>query len=316
MPDAAQFTLALFDSTGLATSVQAPARVPAADAGDSHEVNANSPPREPGSAAKCSNYVLDGDRALARGWVARARDNIVAIRLSKEIEAAGRPPIPEEQAQLLRFVGFGATELAQNCFPLPGATGYRDGWEEIGRDLADAVTPAEYAALQRATQYAHYTPESVVRALWHAAERLGCDNMTNSGIVARVAGDAIDAKLFLPNMATEEFLSCLSKAALEKAAAAEGVKVGSRGKDTRANLIERFKDGTYVHPSALFAPTPDEVADATRHASDWDEGSGEDDAGGGEGEGTGDDLDQHPEDGADTGPWSDTDGDQLPAAAE
>ena len=85
----------------------------------------------------------------------------------------GRAPTHEEQAQLLRFVGFGATELAQNCFPLPGATGYRDGWEAIGRDLADAVTPAEYAALQRATQYAHYTPESVVRALWHAAQRLG-----------------------------------------------------------------------------------------------------------------------------------------------
>ena len=118
---------------------------------------------------------------------------------------------------------------------------------------------------------------------------LSCrDNMTNSGIVARVAGDSIDAKLFLPNMATEEFLSCLSKAALEKAPAAEGVKIGSRGKDTRANLIERFKDGTYVHPSALFAPTPDEIADARRNASYWDEGAGEDDAGAGEGEGTGD----------------------------
>ena len=173
MPDAAQFTLALFDSTGLGTSVQAPARVPAADAADLHEADAESPPREPGPAANGSNYVLDGDRALARGWVARARDNIAAIRLSKEIEAAGRAPTHEEQAQLLRFVGFGATELAQNCFPLPGATGYRDGWEAIGRELADAVTPAEYAALQRATQYAHYTPESVVRALWHAAQRLG-----------------------------------------------------------------------------------------------------------------------------------------------
>jgi hypothetical protein len=77
------------------------------------------------------------------------------------------------------------------------------------------------------------------------------------GIVARVAGAAIDAKLLLPNMATEEFLSCLSKAAIEKAAADEGVKIGSRGKDTRANLIERFKDGIYIYPSALFAPTPD-----------------------------------------------------------
>jgi adenine-specific DNA methylase len=173
MPDAAQFTLALFDSTGRGTSVLPPADVPARDAPDRQDADAESPSFETGPVANGSNYVLDGDRALARGWAARARDNIAAIRLSKELEAAGRAPTFEEQAQLLHFVGFGATELAQNCFPLPGAARYRDGWEAIGRDLADAVTPAEYAALQRATQYAHYTPESVVRVLWHAAQHLG-----------------------------------------------------------------------------------------------------------------------------------------------
>ena len=163
------------------------------------------------------------------------------------------------------------------------------------------------------------TDQDVVRKAARAMLQiaLSCrDNMTNSGIVARVAGDAIDAKLFLPNMATEEFLTCLSKAALEKAATAEGVKTGSRAKDTRANLIARFKDGTYVHPSALFAPTPDEIAEARRHASDWDAGVGEDDAGGREGEGTGDGHQEDPEDTSDAGPGIDPDEDQLPAAAE
>jgi ParB family chromosome partitioning protein len=145
---------------------------------------------------------------------------------------------------------------------------------------------------------------------------LSCrDNMTNSGVVARVAGDAIDAKLFLPNMATEAFLSCLSKAALEKAAVAERVKIGSRGKDTRANLIERFKEGIYVHPSALFAPTPDEIAEARLRASYWDEGGAEDNSGAGEGEATGDGH-EDPEDGSSSGSWTDPDEDQLPAAAE
>jgi len=116
MPDAAQFTLALFDSTGLGTSVQAPATVPAADAADFHEADAESPPRDSGPVTNGSNYVLDGDRALARGWVARARDNIAAIRLSKEIEAAGRAPTHEEQAQLLRFVGFGPPNLPRTAF--------------------------------------------------------------------------------------------------------------------------------------------------------------------------------------------------------
>ena len=144
---------------------------------------------------------------------------------------------------------------------------------------------------------------------------LSCrDNMTNSGIVARIAGDAIDAKPFLSNMATEGFLSCLSKAALEKAAAAEGVRVGSRGKDTRANLIERFKDGTHVHPSALFAPTPHEIADATRDTNDWEEGGGEDHAGTGEGEGTEDGSEGLCD--AESGSLSGPDENQLAAAAE
>ena len=162
------------------------------------------------------------------------------------------------------------------------------------------------------------TDQDVVRQAARAMLQvtLSCrDNMTNSGIVARVAGDAIDAKLFLPNMATEEFLSCLSKAALEKAAAAESVKIGSRAKDTRANLIERFKDGTYVHPSALFAPAPEEIADARRRASNWHDGAGENDAGGGEGEGT-EDRQEGPEDASHAGPKIDPDEDQLHAAAE
>ena len=119
------------------------------------------------------NFYLDGDRGLARGWPSRARDNVAAIRLSKELEATGRTPTAEEQAQLMRFIGFGATELAQNSFPLPGEPGSGPAGKTIGRDLAEAVTPAEYAALQRATQYAHYTPEPVIRALWRAAQHLG-----------------------------------------------------------------------------------------------------------------------------------------------
>lgn len=63
--------------------------------------------------------------------------------------------------------------MAQNCFPLPGAAGFRDGWKDIGEGLVEATTAAEYAALQRATQYAHFTPEPIIRSLWRAAQHLG-----------------------------------------------------------------------------------------------------------------------------------------------
>ncbi|MBN9560424.1 MAG: ParB/RepB/Spo0J family partition protein [Alphaproteobacteria bacterium] len=92
---------------------------------------------------------------------------------------------------------------------------------------------------------------------------LSCrDNRSNSGPLARVAGDAIGASLYLPNMATEEFLSCLSKAAVERAAATEDVRVEARAKDTRARLIERFKSGIYVYPAAVFKLTAKDLARA------------------------------------------------------
>ena len=174
------FTLGLFDNTALSGwSHHAPSTVADSTDADDTDTEADDdmpPPASTpalGAGVRGSNFSLAGDRALAQGWAARARDNIAAIILSKSLEQSGRAPTPDEQARLLRFIGFGATELAQNCFRRPGETDFRPGWQEIGAALEAATTPAEYAALQRATQYAHYTPETVIRGLWRAAERLG-----------------------------------------------------------------------------------------------------------------------------------------------
>jgi ParB/RepB/Spo0J family partition protein len=84
-------------------------------------------------------------------------------------------------------------------------------------------------------------------------------NMSSSGAVARVAGVAIGADRHLPHMATEAFLSCLSRQALERSAANEAVAIGARVKDTRAALIKRFDGTTWHFPGALFGLTPEEV---------------------------------------------------------
>ena len=90
---------------------------------------------------------------------------------------------------------------------------------------------------------------------------LSCrDGMTDSGAVARVAGDAIGADRFLPNMATDDFLKCLSKGAMERAASAERVLPRNTGKATRAALIEQIGQGTYILPAARFALSTTELA--------------------------------------------------------
>jgi ParB/RepB/Spo0J family partition protein len=113
------------------------------------------------------------------------------------------------------------------------------------------------------------------------------ENRTKSGIVARLAGDAIGADGFLPTMGTEVFLSCLSRQALERSCKDTPVLPRARVKDTRAALVEHFKEQRFVHPSAAFAPAAAEVAswrwksavvadeDADVTADDADIGSGD-----------------------------------------
>lgn len=118
-------------------------------------------------------FFLAATRGLARGWKQRGRDSIAAIRLAAEIESAERPATRDEQEKLIRFTGFGASELANGVFRRPGEAGFAEGWDEIGIDLQDAVDDAEYASLARCTQYAHYTPGFIVRAIWTGLQRLG-----------------------------------------------------------------------------------------------------------------------------------------------
>lgn len=85
------------------------------------------------------------------------------------------------------------------------------------------------------------------------------DNATNSGLIARIAGDTIGADEHLGNMGTEEFLSCLSKTAIEETAAAIGINARDRAKDTRAAVIAQVGGTGFVLPAAHFALTPEEI---------------------------------------------------------
>lgn len=131
---------------------------------DQHVGNANE---------RGSNFHLSGSRDLAKGWKARARDNLDAILLSTSIAAQDRPATAEEQARLIRFTGFGATDLANTIFTRPGEDGFRKGWEDLGERLQESVSEADCASLARCTQYAHFTPEFIIRAIWKGLQRLG-----------------------------------------------------------------------------------------------------------------------------------------------
>ena len=165
-----QLTLNLFDETsllGLSLTAEAPRTT-------TRPLVAKPPLPDPveSSAPVQADFHLDGNRQLAATWCQRAADNLTAIRLLQRIEQAQRPATPEEQQVLARFTGFSASELANRLFPR-AVESFAPAWAEPCRQLASLVTPAEHAALARSTQYAHYTPDFVVRYIWQALQRLG-----------------------------------------------------------------------------------------------------------------------------------------------
>jgi N12 class adenine-specific DNA methylase len=120
------------------------------------------------------NFTITEDLRLGVGTESeKFADNVAAIRTLKQIEAENRRATPSEQAVLARYVGWGG--LA-NAFRKAGAAdgdGIARGWEKRVAELENLLDPDELKAARNSTKAAHYTSETVVRAIWRAVGRLG-----------------------------------------------------------------------------------------------------------------------------------------------
>jgi len=174
----AQYTLPFLDTTSLGaggfdlySSFGAPPRTPS-NSGEEASAPENSSANDEPTRTPALDFRLAGDRKLASGWKARAADNLAAIGLAQTIENEERHATAEEQEILSRFTAFGASDLANKLFRRAGE-GFAAGWDDLGIQLEQLVSREELASLSRATQYAHFTPEFVVRAIWKALLRMG-----------------------------------------------------------------------------------------------------------------------------------------------
>ncbi len=108
---------------------------------------------------------------------------------------------------------------------------------------------------------------------------LSCEVGRNgSGDTARIAGASVHAEVYLPNMATDDFLPKLSKDGITKVLQAERLQPRNTGKEMRAALLEHVGNGSYVHSAALFELTPAELAEHARRAA-GDQGPEDNDEG-------------------------------------
>ena len=102
-----------------------------------------------------------------RGPSEKARDNIAAIELLKNLQKQGRQATSSQQAVLARYVGWGGLKGA-----FPDQRG-ETRLVTIGERLQEVLTTEEYESARRSIQFAHYTSEDVIGFIWETVRALG-----------------------------------------------------------------------------------------------------------------------------------------------
>nr|WP_242827734.1 SNF2-related protein [Enterocloster clostridioformis] len=111
------------------------------------------------------NFRITDEHLGEGGPKAKFQANVNAIRLLKELEAAGQQASPEQQEILSRYVGWGG--LSDAFDP------EKPAWALEYAQLKELLTPEEYAAARSSTLNAHYTSPTVIKAIYDAVDRMG-----------------------------------------------------------------------------------------------------------------------------------------------
>ncbi|HEV7319289.1 MAG TPA: ParB/RepB/Spo0J family partition protein [Ensifer sp.] len=212
-----------------------------------------------GQTAAPADGQVEDDTAIVKARpdvTQKGQDMIGDFRTDALHEALARAPIEDDMLMALLVLAFAGLNVRVDS----GANDHVFGSKRFTRHAARLFTEDGRLSFDTDT----------VRVAARAAliDVLSCRRgMSNSGVVSRIAGHAIGADGYLANMGMEDFLVCLSRQALETAAKDVNIQPRARVRETRAALVEHFKDdATLVHASALFAPDPKDVADLVRHA--------------------------------------------------
>lgn len=204
-------------------------------------------------------FVIDAPKSRP-DVTQKGHDMIGDFRTDALHEALGRAPIEDDMLMALLVLAFAGLNVRVDS----GASDSVFGPKRFRRHVARLFSEDGKLSFDLET----------VRVCARAMliDVLSCRRgMSNSGVVSRIAGDAIGADGFLTNMGSDDFLLCLSRQALEAAAKEVNVLPRPKVRETRAALVDHFKEGHFVHSSARFTPDPNDVADLIKHADTLDE---------------------------------------------
>lgn len=111
--------------------------------------------------------LLDPDLQATGSSLERARANVHAIEVLRDLDDSGREPTEDDIRALAAYAGWGG---AQKAFEEDGAN---PAWSGINTRLRGLLTDAEYADARSSTLTAFYTPRPVVDAMWQALGKAG-----------------------------------------------------------------------------------------------------------------------------------------------
>lgn len=189
----------------------------------------------------------------------KGHDMIGDFRTDALHDALGRTPIEDDMLMALLVLAF----AGQNVRVDSGADGTFYAGKRFSRHAVALFD--EHGKLTFDQDTLRVTVRSVL------IDVLSCRRgMSNSGMVSLIAGEAIGADKFLPNMGSGEFLLCLSRQALEASCAEVAVQPRPKVRETRAALVEHFANEHFVHSSARFAPPAEELLDWIQASSATD----------------------------------------------
>ncbi|QTG17289.1 ParB/RepB/Spo0J family partition protein (plasmid) [Agrobacterium tumefaciens] len=190
----------------------------------------------------------------------KGQDMIGDFRTDALHEALGRAPIEDDTLMALLILAFAGLNVRVDS----GANDTIFGTKRFKRHAAALI--GEDGGLAFDTDTLRVAARSML------IDVLSCRRgMSNSGVVSRIAGNAIGADGFLPNMGSEDFLLCLSRQALEAAAKEANVLPRHKVRETRATLVDQFRQERFVHSAALFAPDHQDITDLIKHGETLDE---------------------------------------------
>lgn len=129
--------------------------------GDRHQERGRSP------LTHIDRGLLDPDLQATGSSLERARANVRAIEVLRDLDDSGREPTDDDIRALAAYAGWGG---AQKAFEEDGAD---PAWSEINTRLSELLTDAEYADARSSTLTAFYTPRPVVDAIWQALGKAG-----------------------------------------------------------------------------------------------------------------------------------------------